>query len=168
MISFCPTCGHDLGGERRGPDPVVCPGCHRTVWFNPKPCSGALVIRGGKAMLSRRAIEPALGAWDVPGGFCHVGEHPEETARRELFEETGLRITLTGLLGIFMDVYGPQGQSTMNLCYLARIPAGATPHPADDISAVAWFGPDELPPRAALAFHHTGLILDAWRARTKP
>lgn len=164
MIRFCCSCGADLGAEHRGPDPAVCPACGHTVWFNPKPCSGALVVREGKVMLSRRAIEPALGTWDVPGGFCLPGEHPEDTARRELREETGLEITLTGLLGIFMDVYGPEGQTTLNLCYLAVAPEGAEPVPTDDIDAIGWFGPDDLPPPEQLAFAHTGRILAAWRA----
>jgi len=163
MIRFCPACGAPVDPPTLAPHHFLCADCGHQVWCNPKPCSGALVIRGGKAMLSRRAIEPEHGKWDVPGGFCEPNEHPEETARRELREETGLEITLTGLLGIFMDVYGASGQPTLNFCYTATIPEGAEPVPADDIDGIGWFGPDELPPREQLAFHHTVPILDTWR-----
>jgi 8-oxo-dGTP diphosphatase len=163
VIRFCPACGHDSGVMRHGPEIFVCSQCDHHHWFNPKPCGGALVIRDGRAMLSRRAIDPARGSWDVPGGFCDPFEHPEETARRELREETGLEITLGDLLGIFIDVYGATGRSTLNFCYLATIPQGAEPVPDDDIDAIEWFAPDDLPSLERLAFRHTSEVLEAWR-----
>ena len=63
-----------------------------------------------------------------------------------------------------MDVYGDSGQPTLNFCYTATIPAAAEPVPADDIDGIGWFSPEELPPRAQLAFHHTIPILETWRA----
>lgn len=159
-VNFCPECGCDLRREDQSHGRVACPNCGHTVYFNPKPCAGALVVRDGRVMLTRRAIEPARGAWDIPGGFLGEGEHPEQCARRELREETGLDIQITGLLGIFMDTYGKNGRSTLNIYYLATVEADAEPRPADDVDQIQWFGPRELPSR--LAFAHTREVLKLW------
>jgi ADP-ribose pyrophosphatase YjhB (NUDIX family) len=159
--AFCPACGTALtertidGRVRR-----ACPGCGRVHWRNAKPCAGALIVRNGKVLLVRRAIEPFRGHWDIPGGFCEVEEHPAETAIREAKEETGLEIELTGLLGMWMDNY--EGSASLNVYYLAR-PLGHRLRPADDADAAAWFAPDALPER--IAFANGRLALEAWASR---
>jgi 8-oxo-dGTP diphosphatase len=50
-------------------------------------------------LLARRAYAPWQDAWGSPGGFCEVGEHPIETVEREVLEETGLRVSVTGYIG---------------------------------------------------------------------
>jgi 8-oxo-dGTP diphosphatase len=49
-----------------------------------KPPHEVLLIRRGRA--------PMLGRWGLPGGGQELGETAEEAARRELLEETGLRV----------------------------------------------------------------------------
>src|SRR5678815_3141072 len=41
--------------------------------------------------------------WELPGGGSEVGESPDETAGRELFEETGLRAELDRLTGVYFE-----------------------------------------------------------------
>jgi ADP-ribose pyrophosphatase YjhB (NUDIX family) len=144
--------------------------CGTPHWRNPKPCSGALVTREGRLLLLRRAIEPWLGCWDIPGGFCEPGEHPADTARREVREETGLRVRLTGLHGIWMDAYGPPAacrppETTMNVYYHAVDDGPEAPEPTIDpaeVTEVGWFAPSKLP--EALAFPgHIPAMLAAWR-----
>ena len=43
--------------------------------------------------------------WDIPGGFCNPDEHPAAAAEREVYEETGITVRTTDLLGIWMDTY---------------------------------------------------------------
>jgi ADP-ribose pyrophosphatase YjhB (NUDIX family) len=155
---FCPACGAPLREQtidhrvRR-----VCPACGRVHWRNAKPCAGALIIRNGKVLLVRRLIEPFRGYWDIPGGFCEADEHPTETAIREVREETGLEIELTGILGVWMDDY--EGSATLNVYYLAR-PLGRSIRPGDDAGGAAWFAPNALPGR--IAFANGRLALEAW------
>ena len=131
--------------------------CGHVHWRNAKPCAGALVIRNGKVLLVRRRIEPFRGYWDIPGGFCEVDEHPAETALREVREETGLEVELTGLLGLWLDECG--GNVTLNVYYLAR-PLGRRLHVGDDADGAAWFAPTALPPR--IAFENGRQALLAW------
>jgi ADP-ribose pyrophosphatase YjhB (NUDIX family) len=53
---------------------------------------GVAVLRGDAVLLARRGRPPAMGAWSLPGGAQKLGESVEAAARRELAEETGLRV----------------------------------------------------------------------------
>lgn len=56
----------------------------------PRLASSAIVERAGRYLLVRRGNPPAANLYAFPGGRAEPGETPEETALRELFEETGL------------------------------------------------------------------------------
>ena len=157
-LGYCPACGEGLVERFVDDRPRrVCPVCARVHWRNAKPCAGALIVRNGKVLLVRRTIEPFLGYWDSPGGFCEVDEHPVEAAIRETWEETGLQIELTGLLGLWLDEYA--GNMTLNVYYLAR-PLTRRLRPGSDADAAAWFAPDALPAR--IAFHNGRQALETW------
>ena len=113
-------------------------------------------------LLGRRAFDPAVGLWDVPGGFLEEGEGPIDGLRRELREETGLEIEPTEFLGIWLQAYG--GRTVLCLTWLAR-PAGGSERAGDDLSELRWFAPDELPAPGELAFDSFVDILGRWRAR---
>jgi len=53
---------------------------------------GAIVVRGGKVLLVKRAAAPSRGLWAIPGGSLDLGETLQEGAEREILEETGIRI----------------------------------------------------------------------------
>jgi ADP-ribose pyrophosphatase YjhB (NUDIX family) len=158
----CPRCRAGLlaHGNR-----VECPECGFVAYANPKPTATALCVDDeGRVLLTRRAVEPSVGSWDLPGGFLDEHEHPLDALRRELLEETGLEIAPVELLGIWMDEYGGDStaKSTLNLFWTARVLAGEA-SPADDVSEIRWFRRDELPPADELAFECVALALAAWR-----
>ena len=117
----------------------------------------------GRVLLARRRHEPFANLWDLPGGFLEEGEHPLDALHRELREETGLGIEPGRLIGIWMDRYGsdPEAAATLNLYWTAQITSG-DPVPADDVSELRWFDPDELPAADEIAFH-LPQVLSAWR-----
>jgi len=164
-LKFCPACSTALQPAPAAHQPQTCAGCGAAHYRNAKPCAGMVVERNGRVLLARRALEPHKGEWDLPGGFLREDEHPEDGARREIFEETGLRVRVLGLLGIYMDRYGSDESAPwiLNVYYHAEPLDDTEPQAADDVSELAWFAPDELP--SQMAFKHEHQVLADWRAR---
>lgn len=133
------------------------------MYAKPAPAVCALVLDDeGRILLGRRAHEPAVGKWDLLGGFMDEFEQPLDTLRRELQEETGLDVEPVRFVGAVSDRYGDHGNATLNLCWTARVVSGE-PKPADDVAELRWFAPDDLPPAADLAFPNTTSLLALWR-----
>ena len=155
---FCPPCGglllphDDHGRERRR-----CASCGRIAYENPKPAVSAILARGGKVLLSRRAREPHRGEWDLPGGFMEVGETPEEGIVREIREETGLDARVTRL--VHVDVGSYHEDHTLNLVYGCE--AEGEPRAMDDSEELRWFPLDAVPP---MAFPHEREAIRRWAA----
>ncbi len=85
--------------------------------------------------------------WDVIGGFLEPGEHPEKGMKREVHEETGLKVEPTDMIGFFMDVYDGSFP-TLNICYTAAVTGGKL-KPGDDIEELQWFEISKLPKNIA-------------------
>jgi ADP-ribose pyrophosphatase YjhB (NUDIX family) len=162
---FCPHCGghlalgypHGLADEL---EQLICPACEFIFWQNSKPCAGVLVVNERRLLLVRRGFEPYKDWWDVPGGFLQDGEHPEAGAVRELREETGLIVRLTGMVGIFMDTYGASGDATLNVFYTGEA-IGGQETAGSDATSLRWFAPDEIPDN--VAFQCNRQAIQTWK-----
>ncbi len=62
------------------------------------------VRRDDEVLLMHRHKEPNLGLWVAPGGKVELNESPQDTAVRELYEETGLRVGDVRLRGLCTEV----------------------------------------------------------------
>jgi ADP-ribose pyrophosphatase YjhB (NUDIX family) len=109
----------------------------------------------GELLLVRRADD---GNWELPGGRIEVGESVSQTVVREVAEESGVAIELTGLAGVYSDPThvlvdpGDVVHQQLALCFHA-VPAAGTgaPRPdGDETTAAGWFAVDAL---AGLAIH---------------
>jgi ADP-ribose pyrophosphatase YjhB (NUDIX family) len=109
----------------------VCSGCGFEEWGNAAPAVEALVVRDGRALLTRRGIEPYSGLWDLPGGFLEEDEEPLVGLRRELREETGLEVEPGAFLGTAIERY--ERYSVLILTFLATADGGE-PRAADDVA----------------------------------
>jgi 8-oxo-dGTP diphosphatase len=119
-----------------------------------------------KVLLIQRAAEPFAGCWALPGGFVEMDEPLDAAARRELEEETGLRIRFLEQLHTYGAVdRDPRGR-VVTVAYYALVRlADHTPHAADDAREARWW-PLRRPPR--LAFDHAQILQQAHeRLRTK-
>jgi 8-oxo-dGTP pyrophosphatase MutT (NUDIX family) len=115
------------------------------------PGATAVVLRGDEVLLVRRADS---GEWTPVTGICDPGEHPADTARREVLEETGVTCEVEGLA--WVNVTGvieyDNGDRTQYVdhTFRCRYVSGVA-HVADDESVdVAWHRVDGLPPMAAV------------------
>ncbi|MGW0433689.1 NUDIX domain-containing protein [Micromonospora sp. NPDC003197] len=92
------------------------------------PGGSALVTdEAGRVLMQRRTDS---GNWSLPGGIMEIGETLQQCVVREVKEETGLDIEITGLLGIYTDpnhviAYSDgEVRQEFNLTYLGRIVSG--------------------------------------------
>ena len=158
--AFCIFCGQGLRETQLAHDHrprLVCGSCERVHYLNPRPVGATLPERDGRVVLLRRAIEPRYGAWVFPGGFMELGETAEQAAERETLEETGLRVRMGGLLG----VYTRPGPGVVVIVYRAL--ALGEPRAMDEALEVAWMAPHEIP-WDGLAFDTTEQALRDWLA----
>lgn len=161
MIRYCPKCGGNLSVRYFEADKrtrKVCDDCGSIIYEHSKPCVGALVLKEGRILLTKRASEPFKEYWDIPGGFLERGEHPTEGIVRELQEETGLQVEPIEILDIFMDFYGSEGDSTLNICYVCKVLGGKAKAKSDAID-IKWFDIESLPDDIAFEWSKRALNL---------
>ena len=116
------------------------------------------------ALLIRRGREPFKGMWALPGGFVRIHEPLDETARRELVEETGLEgedVYLEQLYTFGAPDRDPRTR-VITVTYFALIRDGKSRalRATTDAAEVRWFNVYDLPP---LAFDHPEIIEAALR-----
>lgn len=118
------------------------------AWQSPVPRrrmgAGIAIMNGGDVLLVRRG-DNAL--WDVPGGGADAGESPEDTARRELREETGLSVGALRVLGVFPHRHAyPDGNVVAWETHVFTTDfAGGEPCASDDAAQVRWWPLAALP-----------------------
>jgi ADP-ribose pyrophosphatase YjhB (NUDIX family) len=141
----------EAGGRIR----PACPACGQVHYDDPKVAVGVVAARDGMILLTRRNHEPKMGCWSFPSGFVDAYEDVVAAAAREAWEETGIRVTVGALLGVYQD----PGSRVIFLAYAAEAGPG-DPVVGEECMDVRFFPADALPD---LAFHHDPSILDAWR-----
>ncbi len=98
---FCPRCSAPLAeGIKFGRTRRFCRYCGFIHFSDPKVAVAGLVSDGVRVLLVRRAAVPRIGFWALPAGYMDADELPEEAVVREIAEETGVEVRVTGLHGI--------------------------------------------------------------------
>ncbi len=114
-------------------------------WKKPSLTADICIITKGtdrKILLIRRGNHPYIGKWALPGGFSQAGETIEETAARELKEETDVSMETNDLT--LVGIYSKPGRDprdwTVSAAYLARVDeAELRPIAGDDADDAGWF-----------------------------
>lgn len=142
---FCGRCGHetvDSQSERA----LVCPVCGQTEY--PKICPAVIVaVTDGDRLLMSRYRGRAYRGYALIAGFVEIGETFEETVRREVMEEVGLKVkniryyksqpwafTDTEMIGFFAEL---DGDDRIRL-------------QEDELSEAGWYHRDEIPEDTSL------------------
>jgi len=138
---FCPVCG-SKEFEENNVKSKRCRSCGFVYYANPGSATAAFIIDEAQNLLVvRRGKEPAKGTLDLPGGFCDMEETVEEGMRREIAEETGLRVDQLEYLFSMPNLYEYSGMGihTLDMNFLVRVP-GIRPavQAADDAAEALW------------------------------
>jgi mutator protein MutT len=119
------------------------------------PAASAVVTNENGEILMQRRADNDL--WALPGGTMDFGETVDQTAVREVREETGYDVEIEDLVGIYTDprhvIEYTDGEvrQQFNICFAARLIGGAM-RGSDESTDVRWVAPDELD---ALQIHDT-------------
>ena len=132
---------NELKYQYKYPRPSVTTDC---VIFGMHPTDGLFVL------LIQRGNEPYKGCWAFPGGFLEMTEDAETGARRELYEETGLRVPSLKQLGAFTQVDRDPRDRVISIAYYGLVTISDVCG-GDDAAEAKWFPINELP---SLAFDH--------------
>jgi mutator protein MutT len=109
--------------------------------------AGAIITNEqGNLLLQRRRDKDA---WGFPGGAMELGESAEETAIREIKEETGLIISIQNLIGIYTKYFDeyPNGDKaqTIVFCYRGQVIGGNLIASNEESIELKYFNPTEMP-----------------------
>jgi NAD+ diphosphatase len=136
---YCGSCGGSTiphTSERA----LVCLPCERHYYPRINPCVIVLVVRDDKMLLAKSSRYNA-DFYSCLAGFMEVGESPEDTVRREVFEEVGIKV---GRVDYISSQSWPFPSQLM-LGFIAQYESGEiTPEPSE-IADAEWFDQDNLP-----------------------
>ena len=130
-------------------------------WPRPMVTADAVVFKfaSGKAevLLIKRGHEPFKNQWAIPGGFVGIDEELEDSAVRELFEETNLiGIKLEQLHTFGRCGRDPRGRQ-ITIAFIGIAEKGTSQIKAgDDADEASWFDIEKLPEN--LAFDHKEVL----------
>jgi 8-oxo-dGTP diphosphatase len=152
----CPICRTPLTTENvDGLWRPFCPTCKNIVRLSPKLVAATLVGNAEGLLLIQRSYGAEKGLWAPPGGYVEQGEVVEEAACREAYEETGLKVTINGLVGL----YSEPGRPIVLAAFSAEAVGGALHDLSPEVQNVGFFPVDDLPP---LAFPKDRGIIETW------
>ena len=90
----------------------------------PKVGVGVIVIKENKVLLGKRRGVHGEGSWSFPGGHLEFNEELEDCAKREVFEETGLKIKNIRQATFTNDIFKEEGKHYITLFLISEHESG--------------------------------------------
>ena len=103
---------------------------------------GGVIEKDGKFLLVQEAQEQCRGKWNIPAGQLDPNETIFEGAKREVYEETGCQVELTGVLQIGNRVL--EKDSWISVIFKTNLINENISYDPSEILDVKWFSYDEL------------------------
>lgn len=119
-----------------------------------------LIAGDPEILLIKRKKDPYKHQWALPGGFMEIDETPEAGVRREVQEETGLRLKSVMQLGAYGAVNRDPRGRTVSIAYIAFVGNKEQATAADDAAEVKWIKLNGLSSEN-LAFDHALILQNA-------
>ena len=129
---------------------------------NPYPAADVIIHRNNEIVLVSRK-EPVKGSLAVPGGFIEWGERVEDAAVREIEEETGLKVKLEDILGVYSAPDRDQRAHIFTITFVGK-PIGGDLKSGEEHLDVNWYDLSKLD-FTKLAADHAKILQDylKWR-----
>jgi ADP-ribose pyrophosphatase YjhB (NUDIX family) len=103
---------------------------------------GGVIEKNGKFLLVQEAQEKCRGKWDIPAGHLESNETVFESAKREVFEETGCKVELTGILEVANKVLSDD--IWMGIIFSTKMLEENIKFDTAEILDVKWFTYEEI------------------------
>ena len=115
---------------------------------------------GVSVLLIKRKYPPFKNSWAIPGGFILEEESLEEAVKRELLEETGIRVNYLEQLYTFGAPQRDPRQRIISIAYFALVKSSQFQQlkASTDAEEAQWFSINKLP---SLAFDHKQILQTA-------
>ncbi len=109
---------------------------------------GGVIEKDGKFLLVQEAKKPFSGQWNLPAGRLEIDESVFDGAKREIEEETGYKVELTGIVQISNKTLIIESlnvkDSLISIIFSTKILSGDINYNPSELLAVKWFTYDEI------------------------
>lgn len=127
-----------------------------------KATVGAIITRKGKILLEKRGEWMKEGGkWCLPGGHIDIGEKAERAIKREIMEETGLKVKNLKFHKYY-DEFIPRAKVHAVVLLFTGTVEGKEKIDGDEVTEIGWFSEKEAI-KLNLAFEHRKMIKDYFR-----
>lgn len=107
---------------------------------------GVFICKDGKFLMQKRQGSHGEGTWSVPGGHLEFGESFEDTARREVKEETDLNIKNIRFGAVTNDYFSQENKHYVTIWMMSEWESGEVKNmEPEKCTAQAWYTFDNLP-----------------------
>lgn len=104
--------------------------------------SGCIVTKDNKILLVKEGLKDCYGMWNLPAGKTENFERITDAAIRETFEETGLKVKLTGVLPIAERII--KDKTFVAVRFVAEVVEGDINFDSKEIIDAKWFSIEEI------------------------
>ena len=105
--------------------------------------AGCVLLDNNKVLMVQEGKDGIQELWNFPSGRLECNEGIINAATREVEEETGYKISVSGLLGIYNFLSVTNDQVIM-FCYVGQVVDGSIKYDNNEITNVKWLSIDEI------------------------